>query len=328
MTNRHVAFGLELRTSFQLPGMALVDVCERLPALTLELATRDELDLVWSGCEAGPEWRGRLGDGFDLTIERGASGDRLFVYGDRARYLLDPDGQRLLCAPSGSSLDWQRTLIGKVIPAIAVIRGYEGLHAAVVDSPAGAIAIMAPSGGGKSTLAVELLRRGRPLFADDVLILEWADGAVRAHPGTPHMNLATEPLDGIEPRELGETLDVLAGERWLAAHNASPLPRPVRMLCLLERAPGLGLDLETLPCTPLALAPYMLGLSADPARQRERFRLYADLMQTAALVRLTAGPDHRPAQLADLIEGTLTVAQPTAAPQPGPIAQSLAGGVA
>ena len=36
----------------------------------------------------------------------------------------------------------------------------------------GVVAIMAPSGAGKSTLAAELMRRGWPLFADDVLVLD------------------------------------------------------------------------------------------------------------------------------------------------------------
>ena len=49
----------------------------------------------------------------------------------------------------------------------------------------------------------------------------------------------------------------------------------------------------------------MLGLSTAAERQRSRFWLYADLMESAALVRLTAGYEHRPEQLADLLEQAL-----------------------
>jgi hypothetical protein len=325
MYARHVAYGLDLCCSFPLPGMRAA-AGDELPRLVLELLAPAELQDAWSGSDQPPEWRGRLGDGLDLAIERGGAGDLRFSYGarapsadDLARFRLHPGMRRLDCAPTRPGLDWQRALIGKVLPAISVMRGYEALHAAAVDAPAGVVAIMAPSGAGKSTLAVELLRRGWPLFADDQLTLDHVEGAVRAHPGTPHMNLAeslpdaidrAESLpDAVDPRTLGVTLGILAGERWLAAHKAEQRPRPVRILCQLERGPGLRLETHTLPANPLPLAPYMLGLSTDAERQRRRFDLYADLMESATLVRLTAGLEHRPEQLADLLEGTL-VGQP------------------
>jgi hypothetical protein len=295
-----------------------------LPSLALELLEPAELEEAWSGSEGPPEWRGRLGDGLDLAIERGAGGDLLFSYGDRApseddraRFRLHPGMRRLDCAPARPGLDWQRTLIAKVLPTISVMRGYEALHGAAVDSPEGVVAIMAPSGTGKSTLAIELLRRGRPLFADDVLTLERTPGAVRAHPGTPHMNLAESLPEAIDPQTLGATLGILAGERWLAAHTTAQHPRPVRMLCLLERGPDLPLEIHTLPANPLPLAPYVLGLSTDAERQGSRFGLYADLMESAALVRLTAGFEHRPEQLADLLEQEL-------AGRPEPVAGGIA----
>ena len=84
---------------------------------------------------------------------------------------------------------------------------------------------MAPSEAGKLTLAIELLRRGWPLFADDVLILEQKQGAVRAYPGTSHMNLAESLPGDIDPQTLGSTIGVLAGERWLAASTTTrPAP--------------------------------------------------------------------------------------------------------
>jgi hypothetical protein len=377
MTAHYAAFGLELRASFSLPGMASEQACE-LPWLELDLTTPEELEAAWSGAEGPPAWRGRLGDGLELAMQRGIAGDLLFSYceharghGVRARYRLRADMRRLDCAPAQpEDLDWQRALIGKVLPIVSVMRGYEALHAAVVDTPEGVLAIMAPSGTGKSTLAIELVRRGRPLFADDVLILERSEGAgtdgvriesagtdsagtdgaethgagiesvgtdgagthgagiesvgtdgagthgagiesvgietVRAHPGAPHMNLAEDLPSAIDPHSLGSTLGILAGERWLTAHTTARGPRPVGMLCLLERAAGLPLATEALPRNPLALAPYMLGLSTDAERQRRRFELYANLIESAALVRLTAGLEHRPEQLGDMVEQALT----------------------
>src|ERR1700727_1627884 len=115
MQVHYAAFGLKLHSSFQLAGMS-PDAANELPELTLELVTPEELGVAWSGPSGPPEWQGRLGDGRDLRIERGTAGDTLFVYGERARFLLDPAAQRLECAPSHGGLDWQRALIGKGIP--------------------------------------------------------------------------------------------------------------------------------------------------------------------------------------------------------------------
>jgi hypothetical protein len=305
----YAAYGLRLVSSFALPGMPPASGESCSPSLALGLVTATDLERAWSGASGPPEWRGRQGDGRDLVIERGSAGDLLFTYGELARFRLHPQMRRLDCAPLDSGLDWQRVLIGKVIPSISVMLGYEGLHAAAVDSPDGVVAIMAQSGSGKSTLALELLSRGWSLFADDVLTLSEAGGAVRAHPGTPHMNLAEHLPDAIHPQTLGETLGILAGERWMAAGNATSETRPVRMLCLLERRPAQTLGIDTLPPNPLLLAPYMLGLASNPERRRSRFCLYADLIASATLVRLGAGLEHPPGRLADLLEQSL--AHPT-----------------
>lgn len=306
METTYAAYGLKLACSFQLAGMeAIAQLDEALPTLAITLRKPAELDHAWSGAAGPPQWRGRLGDGLDLVIEAGVAEDLLFVYGDRARFRLHPGMCQLDCAPEQEGLDWQRTLISKVLPAISVMRGYEGLHGAAVDSPQGVVAIMAPSGSGKSTLAIELLGRGWPLFADDVLILEDCDGAVRAHPGTAHMNIAENLPDGIDPQALGDTLGILAGEQWLAARQTATHPRPVRMLCMLQRSHELPTQIRTLASNPLLLAPYVLGLSTDAARQRSRFSLYADLMESTTLVQLTTDLEHGPATLADLLEGAL-----------------------
>jgi hypothetical protein len=307
MDTPYAAHGLRLASSFELPGMRKAGGgAAGLPRLSLALQKPAELDRTWSGSVGQPRWRGRQGDGCDLVIEYGVGGDLLFTYGDRARFRLGAEMERLDCAPDRPGLEWQRILFGKVLPSISVMRGYEALHAAVIDFPDGVVAIMGPSASGKSTLAAEMLSRGCPLFADDQLTLDQPDDTVRAHSGTPHMNLAEELPGELDVEALGTTLSIIAGERWLVANRTtSSLFRPVRLLCVLERRAGLGLEAHTLPPNPLLLAPYMLGLSIEAERERSRFCLYADLMESATLVRVTAGLGHPPEQLADSIEQIL-----------------------
>jgi hypothetical protein len=304
MEKHYAAYGLSLRSSFGLAGM-VPSSQEGLPSLALEFVAPTELATTWSGPDGEPIWRGRLGDGSDLTIERGVTGDLLFTNGDRAWYRLDPGGQSLACMPRCSGLDWQRILLTKVLSSISVMRGYEALHASAVSSPWGAVAVAAPTGMGKTTLALELMRRGWPLLTDDVLALAATSEGVLGYPGTPHMNVAISQSEGPSAETIAPTLAVLAGERWVAASEIAHVARPLRAILLLERSPGLSLDIQVLPRNPLLLAPYMLGLPGDAVRERRRFELYADLMTAATLMRLTCDPADRPADIADLIEQAL-----------------------
>lgn len=305
MLTSYPAYGMHLRCSFPLPGMSPREI-EGLPPLSLQLTTPAELSRGWSGSDHRPAWRGRLGDGEVLTLDHGEAGDVLFGYGRRAYYLLDAQMSTLLCAPVQLGLDWQRVLCTKVLAAISVILGYEALHAGVVESPEGVVAIAASSGAGKSTLVLELMRRGWRLFSDDVLTFESVEGTVRAHPGTPHMNLDANLPDDADLHVLGRTLGVLSGERWLVTDAGAIEPRPIRMVCLLDRgADHDALQVERVPANSLLLAPYRLGLQADRRRERSRFHVYADLMKSATLVRVRASLERTPEEIAQGLERAL-----------------------
>lgn len=317
------AYGLALRTSLSLPGFnkhSAAQMSERvearvLPELSIEEVSVRKLLATWSGAGRRPMWTGELGDGLTLQIERGAGGDVLFTYGERAYFRLNPSGECLECARLAGSAHWLQVLLSRVLPDVAILRGYEALHASAVDTPRGAVAVLAPPGTGKSTLALELMRRGFGLVADDVLVLDAADGEVLAHPGTPHVNVAEEALVTIEPAAAGRCWELVPGERWVEVGPAVTRPRPMALVCLLERTTGFFGTCRPLAASPLALSPYMLGLSSEPSREHERFDLYADLVQSTRLVRLTRGRNSTPAELADQIEQTLAgICSPTREP--------------
>lgn len=309
MSGGYVAYGLSLHSSFPLPGMAPARL-EGSPSLLLTLEAPAELELAWSGAVGPSPWRGQLGDGQMLTIERGIDGDLRFAYGDRACFRLDPPGGRLGCAPQDATqLSWQRVLFNRILPNVSIAHGNEALHACAVETELGVVAVAAPSGMGKSSLARELMRRGWPLFADDVVILSRGTEGIEAHAATPHMNIAIEAGDS---DDLGETLASLAGERWLAVRRASSGRRPVAAVVTLQRGPGFPLEAKPLYGTPLALAPYMLGLPDDDGRHASRFALYADLVESVPLIQITGGSGDRPAALADTLESALSLGSPLA----------------
>jgi hypothetical protein len=304
MQTAYAAYGLQLLSTFPLAGMDPARA-DGLPSLSLDLRSEEQLTATWSAMDRPPVWRGRLGDGLDLTIERGAAEDLLFSYGDRARFHLDASMQSLACVPRHEGLDWQRTLLSKVIASVSVMRGYEALHASAIDSSQGVVAILAPSGAGKTTLALELMRRGWPLFADDSLTLAHEPGGVRAYPGTPHMNVAEGQMTAMASWDIGSSLGVMAGECWIVARATVREARSVRMICLLTREAGRKLEAQFIAPNPLHLAPYMLGLRGDLERERSRFALYAELMSSTTLMALDCGEDDEPSDAADLLERAL-----------------------
>jgi hypothetical protein len=318
MASTYTALGLALRSQLPLPGMTPA-MGEGLPGLDLELRTPAELDEAWSGGGAAGPWRGRLGDGEELTIEWGRERDLLLSYGERARFLLDPSGESLLCAPrEPAALDWQRVLLSRVLPNVSVARGREALHASAVDTPLGVVAIAAPSGTGKSTLASELIRRGWPLFADDVLTLGRGGEEVEAYPSAPHMNVDPDDIDFIAPPARRETLGILSGERWVAVEEATRGPRPVAAIFLFERSPLLPLGAEPLHVSPLTLVPFMLGLPDERGREAPRFALYSDLVESARMLRLTADLADSPADIADTVERALNLPAQSDSLRPAP----------
>jgi hypothetical protein len=274
------AFGLRIRAGFSLPGLrpAAADAGD-LPRVDLQLETPRQLEERWSGAASNGAWRGRLAEGQELTIAWGRERDLLFRYGDRARFLLSAGRGRLSCAPADFAAPaWRRTLISRILPNIAIARGYEALHASAVLTELGVVAVAAPSGTGKSTLARELERRGWPLFADDTVVLGRAGRRVEAHP---------------------------------AVKDEVVRPDSVAAALLLERTSGLPLRAAPLDPSPLALAPFMLGLPDDDGRDHSRFELYADLVAGGCrILRLTADPADPPGDLADTLEQALGLNAP------------------
>jgi hypothetical protein len=277
---------------------------DALPALALRLAAPEELE---GAVEPAWEWRGGLGDGETLTIEGGAGGELLFAYGEQALFLWEPAASTLRCAPrEPADPTWLRVLLHRILPDLSMALGRETLHATAVAGPAGVIAVAGPSGSGKSTLAAELVRRGRPFFTDDVLVLEATGDGVIAHPGSPHANFDLEGPAVVDAEGLGEILATLAGERWTAIRDHAVEPRPVAAIVALDRGGEPGV--EPLAAGPLALAPFMIGLpEAGPEREARRFALFANLAESARLLRLGLDLEATPAAGADALEAALEI---------------------
>ena len=153
----------------------------------LEIVSTRDFDRAWTPRDPIRKGTAELDDGTEfITIDFDAElGYRMWCE-QAGRYLIDPSGDRVLCAPGRLPMwGWQRFLIGQVLPLTAAVRGYEMLHASAVSLDGRAIAFLGDSEAGKTSLATNMLLQGAEFLADDALAIEPGADYVRAHPGPP-----------------------------------------------------------------------------------------------------------------------------------------------
>jgi hypothetical protein len=296
------AFGLDLDFGDLRPPGAWTPREPSSSAVRLELVRPAEIDAVWSGA-AAIGWQATI-DGAPFTIEIGRDGDHRFLHGHAGRrcdiHHLSADRRLLLCAPSNPDQPlWWRALLDTVLFTVALLHGRQALHAAAVATRAGAIAITARSGGGKSTLLAELLRGGLPLLADDILALEpQRDGAPLAHPAPP---LVTLPAGaGESTPALGKTIAVLEQERWLAVPT-QPTPMPLAAIVLLDRHGDPPGHVRPVSRTLAPLIASLLRFPPTSAREQARFEFAGELSERVPMLALSAPPTAPPARLVELL---------------------------
>ncbi len=269
--------------------------------MSIRLASAAEIAAAWPGAQQTSS--GVLPDGCRCVAERSAGGELRIGYGDRAVYLVSAGARTILCSPARlREPTWQRFLLDAVLLKACEIHGLEALHASAIEGPDGVLAFATRSGGGKSSLASELVRRGHPFFADDALVLGRERGAVRAHPGPPLMNFPLDHPEGFDATELGTVEAVVGSEAWLAVRRAATAPSRVAAIHLLDRRAGLPTGVELLDANPMHLLSHVLTEPGSPARMAARFELLADLVAETAVLRVSADPAVPVSRLADLVE--------------------------
>lgn len=90
---------------------------------------------------------------------------------------------------------WQLVAIGAVIAAILRGRKILLVHGALLDAPRGAILLCGQSGMGKSTTSRRWRESGGAVYADDMMLLEFADRTIITHP-LPTWSRCLESLEG------------------------------------------------------------------------------------------------------------------------------------
>jgi hypothetical protein len=281
---RSRAFGLELEGSFDAPGLPPVAGGLRDRLTRVELVPTEQIDAVWPGEGTARLLEERAGGSTaERTIDHHATaGYRLYARGFGLA-LVSGDGELVRCAPPGDAAwRWQRFLIGRVLPWAALLRGFEVFHASAVELDGRAVALIGPSGVGKTSLAVQLVLGGARFMTDDVLALDRGiDGPLRAHPGASIASLRAAERDGVADRNLSRLGSFLGhDDKTYMALARAPVALPLGAVYFITRGDEADADaIEPLPAPdPRVLLASTFVLSVrTPERLRNLLNTCADI---------------------------------------------------
>ncbi len=278
------AYGVALEASFALPVTRASEA--PLPVVRADLLPQDELLARWSGPDRDAVLVTRMSDGVILRVVPGIAGDHLVHYGDRGLFLISPDTATLSCSRSVSPADpgWSRVLLDWVMYFIASLRGTQALHASAAVIGGRVSAFCALSGGGKTSVVLDLVASGAELMCDDVLCLDRLDGVVAGQPGVPFVNLVDTDSAPTLP---GSPLGLIGDERWMRVPRAALAPVPIGTVFLLDRSDRHD-ALRAVDCSLFAVRQHAVGLPHLVGAEMTRFALLADLMTQATVRRIEA----------------------------------------
>jgi hypothetical protein len=301
------AFGLDVDTSFPVSGLPSREGEPTGRRVSLELIEPRELDRVWR--QAGEtslldrrDPAGRL----VMSIESDSTlGFRIYAprYG---RHLISPDGRRVRSVlPRVAPWRWQRLLFAQVLPLATSLQGLGVFHASAVAVEGTALAFIAASGTGKTSLAVHLVDRGAALLTDDVLALEGGGPTVLAHHGAAFASVAQAELDAVSPvarRQLG----AVAGknDKVLVTPRVGQTSVPLRAVYFLSRMaePGeIVIERSDPPDPLLLLSANFISYVPDPSHLRRHLDLCAQIAETAGIHRVEIPTGTSAAAVADAV---------------------------
>lgn len=151
------------------------------------------------------------------------------------RFLCEAGGRRVIYDPAGGQArDVAAFAFGTLSGALAYQHGHLPLHASALEVEGGLAVLSGRSGAGKSTLAAALAARGAPLFADDVLSVDWRARPICATSTSRRLKLDKHgaQLAGVETGEPVRTVVEDGADPRRYAHEDAVTLSPARVLGL------------------------------------------------------------------------------------------------
>lgn len=298
-------FGLALDASVPVDGLTPLD----------ERPTRSVIMDVAVGSAA---WR--RGPDAEVVYSAGAYGRTLLgidrradgycVWGRRqGRFVVSPDGTHIHAeVPAERRWPW-RLLLAQALPIAATLQGLEVLHASAVAIDGRGIGIVAQSGMGKTTLALELVKRGAGFLADDVLAVEADAGALIAHPGVGVVNVDADQVRRGLPAH-GKVARTV--KRHVLLHRW-PTPVPLGRLYVLGRGgPGKEPEIDRLapPDPRILLGSTFVFVVGGATRLVRQLDIHRAIAEAVPVFRVRSPAGCPPERLADTIQRHIATEDP------------------
>ncbi len=224
-------------------------------------------------------------------------------YADRTAIIADASGSAIWATwPDTASVEDTATyLLGPILAFVLRLRGVACLHASAVAIGNTAIALVGPSGSGKSSTAAAFARLGHSVLTDDVLALADHGDRFDVQPAYPRIRLWPESVGS-----LFGSVDALPritptwDKRFLdlngPVYRFHRKPLPLRAIYFLaERSQGAG------RCTVESLSPRAAFMDLvtnthanyllDRDQRAQEFELLGRLVQKVVLRRITPSSD-------------------------------------
>jgi hypothetical protein len=303
---RSRAFGLEVEGAFEAPGLPPASGPPDGPRTRVELVDAASIDDGWPAAAATR----LVEEHFDDAVEPARSIDHAPGSGYRlyARHFglahVSEDGAYVRCAPpEDEPWSWQRFLVGRILPLAAVLRGREVFHAAGVVVGGRALALLAETGVGKSSITAHLLLDGAGFLTDDVLAVDRHAGGFRAHPGASILCMRPAEREVMGParwdrlgRLLGDSVKLYVE----VAREEAPAPLAA-MYFLVPRSKGAVIEPIERPDFQRLVGATFISSVRTPERLRAQFELCAELAPAVPMFRVGAARDVGAAAVARLI---------------------------
>jgi hypothetical protein len=125
-----------------------------------------------------------------------ANADQVLIKTDRIASILVSQGKRVVIEPkAGAGEDDVRALLlGWGMGALLHQRNVLPLHGSAISVGDECVTFCAPSGTGKSSMATLFVKRGYRLLDDNIVAIDYLDGAYMVHPGSPVIKLPDDVL--------------------------------------------------------------------------------------------------------------------------------------
>lgn len=257
--------------------------------LTLRLATIPEP----TGGEVVHEWFGP-----EVTFRMHRVGDRLHCSCSvTGTFVVDAAAGAIEAQPARDTDEmWEHRMVGTAIPLLLAERGDLVVHAAAIETDAGAVLFVGPAGRGKSTLALTAPAVGLRVLAEDGVDVD-GDGVV--WPGPRGVRVRQDVVDRL-PFETRAQSSVTPGRKathFIPDRLYADEPIPVAAVVLLAARSQQGLvtaPLESAAAVP-GLVPSLIFGGSD--RLAQAFGLACRLVDAVPVFRaampddLAAAPD-------------------------------------